>query len=67
MAIRTHTVAELCLAAREAAHVLAQADSGTKNAALEALARALLERADEIIGPTRAIWRPAARAGSPPR
>jgi glutamate-5-semialdehyde dehydrogenase len=49
VAIRTHTVADLCLAAREAAHVLAQADARAKNAALDAIARALEARTDEIV------------------
>ena len=49
MAIRTQTVADLCLAARVAAHRLAQADSGTKNAALHAIAGALEARMDEIL------------------
>jgi glutamate-5-semialdehyde dehydrogenase len=49
VAIRTHTVADLCLAAREAAHRLAQADSGAKNAALHAIADALEARTDEIL------------------
>jgi glutamate-5-semialdehyde dehydrogenase len=49
VAIRTHTVADLCLAAREAAQRLAQADSGAKNAALHAIAGALEARTDEIL------------------
>jgi glutamate-5-semialdehyde dehydrogenase len=49
VAIRTHTVADLCRAARAAAHVLAQADARAKNAALDAIARALEARTDEIV------------------
>jgi glutamate-5-semialdehyde dehydrogenase len=49
VAIRTQSVADLCLAARSAARALAQADAGAKNAALHAIADALEARADEIL------------------
>jgi glutamate-5-semialdehyde dehydrogenase len=50
MAIETRaSVAELCLAARDAARALAQVDSQTKDRALEALAAALEARTPEIL------------------
>src|SRR5919199_4763834 len=50
MAIQTRaSVAELCLAARDAARVLAQVDAQTKDRALEALAAALEARVPEIV------------------
>src|SRR5690349_19903126 len=50
MAIETRqSVAELCLAARDAARVLAQADSALKDRALRALADALEARTPEIL------------------
>jgi glutamate-5-semialdehyde dehydrogenase len=50
MAIETrHSVSDLCLAARAAARVLAQADSAIKDRALHALADALEARTPEIL------------------
>jgi glutamate-5-semialdehyde dehydrogenase len=49
VAIRTRSVADICLAARDAAHALAQADSATKDRALLALAAALEARREEIV------------------
>src|SRR4051794_8235092 len=50
MAIETRqSVAELCLAARDAARVLAQADAALKDRALHALADALEARSPEIL------------------
>src|SRR4051794_27517434 len=50
MAIETRqSVAELCLAARDAARVLAQADAALKDRALHALADALEARTPEIL------------------
>src|SRR3954467_11239382 len=50
MAIETRqSVAELCLAARDAARVLAQADAALKDRALHALASALEARTPEIL------------------
>src|SRR4051794_18676891 len=50
MAIETRqSVSDLCLAARDAARVLAQADSALKNRALHALADALEARTPEIL------------------
>ena len=49
MATATHTVSEICLQARAAARALAALDTDTKNAALEAIADALVARTDEIV------------------
>jgi glutamate-5-semialdehyde dehydrogenase len=49
MATATTTVAETCRAAKRAARLLAQIDTAVKDAALEAIATALLERVDEIL------------------
>jgi glutamate-5-semialdehyde dehydrogenase len=49
MAIATRTVSDICLAARDAARVLAALDTDTKNAALLAIADALVARGDEIL------------------
>jgi glutamate-5-semialdehyde dehydrogenase len=49
VAVGTHTVADLCLAAREAAHLLAQESSAVKDRALEGIARALEARTPEIL------------------
>ena len=45
----TRSVSDVCLAARDAAHVLAALDTDTKNAALLAIADALAARADAIV------------------
>jgi glutamate-5-semialdehyde dehydrogenase len=49
MAVTETTVAESCAAAKRAARVLATASTEAKNAALEATARLLGERADSIL------------------
>jgi glutamate-5-semialdehyde dehydrogenase len=49
VAVRTSSVADLCLAARDASRVLARTGSAGKDRALEAIARALEERAPEIL------------------
>jgi glutamate-5-semialdehyde dehydrogenase len=49
MATTTPSVAEVCARAKEASRALARLDSATKDAALEAMADALLERAGEIL------------------
>src|SRR3954447_20579803 len=49
MAIATRTVSDICLAARGAARALAALDTDTKNAALLAVADALIARTDEIV------------------
>jgi glutamate-5-semialdehyde dehydrogenase len=49
MAITTTSVAEICAAARQASRALAQTPSAVKDAALEAIATALLDRRAEIL------------------
>ena len=49
MATVTRSVSDVCLAARDAARVLARLDTDTKNRALEAIAGALIARTDEIV------------------
>jgi glutamate-5-semialdehyde dehydrogenase len=49
MAVQTRTVADICLEAKRASRVLAQLDRGTKDAALHAIADALVSRIDEIL------------------
>jgi glutamate-5-semialdehyde dehydrogenase len=49
MATTAVTVAETCAAAKRAARVLATTSTDVKNAALEAIAQALLERTGEIL------------------
>ena len=49
MATATRTVSDICLSAREAARALATMDTDTKNAALQAIADALIARTDEIV------------------
>src|SRR6476646_8022215 len=49
MAVQTRSVAEICAAAKEASRTLARLDSGTRDAALEAIAAALEARVDEIV------------------
>src|SRR5436190_1805420 len=49
MAVQTRSVADICLEAKRASRVLAQLDRGTKDAALIAIAGALIGRTDEIL------------------
>src|SRR3954471_9569170 len=49
MAVQTRTVADIRHDAKRASRVLAQLDRGTKDAALDAVADALLARTDEIL------------------
>src|SRR4051812_43464525 len=49
MAVTTSTVAESCAAAKRAARTLASAPTAAKDAALEATARLLAERTEEIL------------------
>jgi glutamate-5-semialdehyde dehydrogenase len=49
MAIAVSSVADTCRAAKRAARALARTDTAVKNAALEAIATALVERLDEIL------------------
>jgi glutamate-5-semialdehyde dehydrogenase len=48
-AVQTRTVADLCREAKRASRLLAQLDRGTKDAALEAIADALIARTEEIL------------------
>src|SRR3954449_9384868 len=49
MAVQTRSVADICLEAKRASRMLAQLDRGTKDAALHAVAGALVARKDEIL------------------
>src|SRR5436190_23959635 len=49
MALATPTVSDLCLTAKRASRALAALDSGVKDAALHAIADALVERTPEIL------------------
>src|SRR4051795_7714982 len=49
MAVQTRTVADVCLEAKRASRTLAQLDRGTKDAALHAIAEALVARTPEIL------------------
>jgi glutamate-5-semialdehyde dehydrogenase len=49
MATATTSVADICIAAKQAARMLATLDSGTKDDALAAIADALVERMPEIL------------------
>src|SRR3954452_949805 len=49
MAVQTRSVADICLEAKRASRMLAQLDRGTKDAALHAIAGALVARTDEIL------------------
>jgi len=49
MATATRSVTDICVAARAAAFALAALDSATKDAALHAIADALIARSDEIV------------------
>jgi glutamate-5-semialdehyde dehydrogenase len=49
MATTATSVAETCIAAQQASRVLTTLDTRTKNAALEAIAAALIERSGEIL------------------
>src|SRR3954454_5256622 len=49
MAVQTRTVADICLEAKRASRALAQLDRGTKDAALHAIADALIARTGEIL------------------
>src|SRR3954447_5336813 len=49
MAVQTRSVADICLEAKRASRMLAQLDRGTKDAALHAIAGALVARTGEIL------------------
>ena len=64
MVTRTRSVADVCAAASEASRELARVDSGTKDAALRAMAGALGERADEILEANERDVEAARQAGT---
>src|SRR5260221_13443098 len=49
MAVQARSVSDICASAKAASRVLARLDAGTRDAALEAIARALDARVDEIL------------------
>jgi glutamate-5-semialdehyde dehydrogenase len=49
MAVQTRSVAEICASAKEASRIVGRLDSGTRDAALEAIASALETRLDEVL------------------
>jgi glutamate-5-semialdehyde dehydrogenase len=63
MAIATRTTLEVCESAKRASHLLATADSATKDAALERATELLGERADEILEANAADVDAGAAAG----
>jgi glutamate-5-semialdehyde dehydrogenase len=63
--VRTRSVADLCLGARDAARVLAQAGAAAKDRALEAIAGALEARAPEILEANARDLRAGGEAGLP--
>ena len=63
MATTTRSVAEICAAAKEASRALARADSGTRDAALEAIATALEERTAEVLEANARDMEAGAEAG----
>jgi glutamate-5-semialdehyde dehydrogenase len=63
MATVTSPVADVCRAAKRAARSLAQVDTAVKDAALEAIAQALLGRIDEILAANERDMQLAREAG----
>ncbi|MEX1140792.1 MAG: glutamate-5-semialdehyde dehydrogenase [Thermoleophilaceae bacterium] len=63
MATAAQSVADVCLAAREASRRLATVDDRTKDAALEAMASALEERLDEVLEANALDMEAGAEAG----
>jgi glutamate-5-semialdehyde dehydrogenase len=63
MATTAQPVAEICAAARRASRSLAQLDTGTKNAALLAMAEALEARTGEILEARRPGCAPVCSTG----
>ncbi|HEX6117378.1 MAG TPA: glutamate-5-semialdehyde dehydrogenase [Solirubrobacterales bacterium] len=63
MAIATRSTLEVCESAKRASHLLATADSATKDAALERAAELLAERTDEILEANAADVEAGAGAG----
>jgi glutamate-5-semialdehyde dehydrogenase len=63
VATTTRSVAQICAAAKEASRVLARTDSGTRDAALEAIAAALEEHTPEILEANARDMEAGAEAG----
>ncbi|HYI98942.1 MAG TPA: glutamate-5-semialdehyde dehydrogenase [Thermoleophilaceae bacterium] len=63
MATAAQSVADVCLAAREASRTLATVDDRTKDAALEAMATALEQRLDEVLEANARDMEAGAEAG----
>ena len=63
MAIATRSTLEVCESAKRASHLLATADTATKDAALERAAELLVERTDEILEANAADVEAGAAAG----
>ncbi len=63
MSTTVASVADICRAAKRAAHELAQADTERKDAALRAIAEALRERSEEIVQANEADVRAGKEAG----
>jgi len=66
MATTTASVTDLCRAAKRASRVLASLETGLKNAALEAIGRALIDRTDEILEANALDVEAAGQAGLSP-
>jgi glutamate-5-semialdehyde dehydrogenase len=64
MATATSTVAEVCLAAKRASRALAVLDTAVKDTALEAIARSLLSRTEEILAANERDMQLAREAGT---
>jgi glutamate-5-semialdehyde dehydrogenase len=67
MAIATRSTREVCESAKRASHLLATADTETKDAALARAAELLAERTDEILEANAGDVEAAGRPGSTPR
>lgn len=63
MATTVSSVSEICAAAKRASRTLATIDTRTKDAALHAIARALVERAEEIVQANERDMEAGAQAG----
>ena len=63
MATAAQSVADVCLAARDASRTLATVDDRTKDAALEAMATALEQRLDEVLEANARDMEAGAEAG----
>jgi glutamate-5-semialdehyde dehydrogenase len=66
MATTTASVTDLCRAAKRASRILASLETGVKNAALEGIARGLIDRTDEILEANALDVEAAGQAGLSP-